>query len=45
MPSGLLIKQGKLYSSAWAIAAMLGMNNAGQVVQVRSSAFKAKAGA
>jgi hypothetical protein len=40
MPSGLLWRGGKLWSSAWAIAAFLGIPDAGQVVTVGKSAFK-----
>lgn len=40
MPSGLLSSHGHLYSSAWAIASMLGMSDAGQVVRVDRSAFE-----
>lgn len=40
MPSGLLSSHGDLYSSAWAIASMLGMSDAGQVVRVDRSAFE-----
>ncbi len=39
MPSGVLWRHGRLYSSAWAVAAFLGMSDAGQVVQVRPNAF------
>lgn len=40
MPTGLLFKKGKLYSSAWSIAAFLGMEHAGQIVQVKPKAFQ-----
>lgn len=40
MPSGLLWRSGKLWSSAWAIAAFLGMSDAGQVVTVSKKAFE-----
>jgi hypothetical protein len=40
MPSGLLWRDGKLWSSAWAIAAFVGIPDAGQVVTVAKSAFK-----
>jgi hypothetical protein len=40
MPSGLLWSDGKLYSSAWAIASFLGIADAGQVVTVGRSAFQ-----
>lgn len=39
MPSGLLIKHGKLYASAWSIAGFLGLKDAGQVVRVADRAF------
>ncbi len=40
MPSGLLWRDGKLWSSAWAIAAFMGMQDAGQVVTVDKKAFR-----
>ena len=40
MPTGLLITDGTLYASAWSIASFLGINHAGQVVQVERSLFK-----
>ena len=40
MPTGLVIKDGALYSSAWSVASFLGMKNAGQVVKVAPRAFK-----
>lgn len=39
MPSGLLIRHGKLYASAWSIAGLLGIPSAGQVVAVDQKAF------
>lgn len=39
MPTGLVLKNGKLYASAWSIASFLGMSNAGQVVKVRPGDF------
>lgn len=39
MPSGLLWHHGKLYSSAWSVAAFLGIPDAGQVVTVSQKAF------
>jgi hypothetical protein len=39
MPTGLIWRNGNLYSSAWSIASFLGMSNAGQVVKVSNSAF------
>lgn len=40
MPSGLLWENGKLYASAWSVAGLfLGIADAGQVVEVRDSAF------
>jgi hypothetical protein len=41
MPSGLLIRHGKLYASAWSIAGFLGIPEAGQVVTVSAKAFVA----
>lgn len=39
MPSGLLWTDGKLYASAWAVAAMGGIPHAGQIVSVDPSSF------
>lgn len=39
MPSGLLLKDGKLHASAWAVAAFVGLEDAGQVVTVGGKAF------
>ncbi len=41
MPSGLLMKNGKLYASTWAVASFLGIKDVGQIVQVDDSAFVA----
>ncbi len=40
MPTGVLWRGGKLYASAWSIAAFLGIPAAGQVVSVSDAAFK-----
>jgi hypothetical protein len=40
MPTGLVLKNGQLYSSAWSIASFLGIQHAGQVVKVKESAFR-----
>ncbi len=39
MPAGLLYADGTLYASAWAVAGLLGIPDAGQVVKVDASAF------
>jgi hypothetical protein len=39
MPTGLVLKNGRLYASAWSIASFLGIPHAGQVVKVRERAF------
>lgn len=39
MPTGLVLKDGHLYASAWSIAEFLGIQHAGQVVRVREAAF------
>jgi len=39
MPTGLVLKNGRLYASAWSIASFLGIQHAGQVVRVKESAF------
>jgi hypothetical protein len=39
MPVGLSLSRGRLYSTAWSVAGQLGMPGAGQIVQVRRSAF------
>jgi hypothetical protein len=40
MPIGLDFRNGKLYSTAWSIAHFFGIEHAGQVVKVPSSAFR-----
>jgi hypothetical protein len=40
MPTGLVLKNGDLYSTAWSIASFFGIEHAGQVVKVRERAFK-----
>ena len=40
MPTGLDFEDGKLYASAWSIAGFLGIQDAGQVVQVGRRAFR-----
>jgi hypothetical protein len=40
MPTGLALKNGDLYASAWSIASFLGIQHAGQVVKVRERAFR-----
>jgi hypothetical protein len=42
MPTGLEFHDGRLYASAWSVAAFLGMPGAGEVVQVGSRAFHRK---
>jgi hypothetical protein len=39
MPTGLELKNGHLFASAWSIASFLGIQHAGQVVRVRERAF------
>ena len=39
MPTGLELKNGDLYSSAWSIASFVGLQHAGQVVKVSDRAF------
>ncbi|HEU4566654.1 MAG TPA: ScyD/ScyE family protein [Marmoricola sp.] len=39
MPTGLALKGGHLFSSAWSVASFLGIPDAGQVVRVRDKAF------
>jgi hypothetical protein len=39
MPTGLLWRNGTLYSSAWSVASFLGIEHAGQVVAVHRNAF------
>lgn len=40
MPTGLVLKNGDLYSTAWSIASFFGIPHAGQVVKVKERAFK-----
>ena len=40
MPTGLLLKDGKLYASSWSIASFLGMQDAGRVVRVDPGDFR-----
>ena len=40
MPVGMVLKDGRLYSTSWSVGSFLGMQNAGQVVRVAQSAFK-----
>jgi hypothetical protein len=40
MPTGLVLRGGDLYASAWSIASFLGIQKAGQVVRVSEGAFK-----
>lgn len=40
MPTGLGLRGGRLYASAWSIASFMGIPHAGQVVRVRDSAFR-----
>ncbi|MGN6132249.1 MAG: ScyD/ScyE family protein [Nocardioidaceae bacterium] len=40
MPTGLVLKNGDLYASAWSIGSFLGLKHAGQVVKVADGAFK-----
>jgi len=40
MPTGLELRNGHLFASAWSVASFLGMSHAGQVVKVRELAFK-----
>lgn len=39
MPTGLELKDGKLYATSWSIASFLGIPDAGKVVRVRPQAF------
>ncbi|MCW2785272.1 MAG: hypothetical protein JWP74_1789 [Marmoricola sp.] len=39
MPTGLVLRSGHLYATAWSIAPMLGIENAGEVVRVREGSF------
>ena len=40
MPTGLVLRDGKLFASSWSIASFLGMQHAGQVVRVPDSLFR-----
>jgi hypothetical protein len=40
MPTGLVLKDGKLYASSWSVASFLGMQHAGQVVRVPDRLFR-----
>jgi hypothetical protein len=40
MPTGLVLRNGDLYASAWSVASFFGMEHAGQVVKVKERAFK-----
>jgi hypothetical protein len=40
MPTGLDLKSGDLYASAWSIGSFLGLKHVGQVVKVRERAFR-----
>ena len=40
MPTGLEIRDGVLYSTAWSVGSFLGLQHAGQVVKVKARAFK-----
>ncbi len=40
MPTGLVLKNGDLYSSAWSVASFMGIQHAGQVVKVSERAFR-----
>ena len=42
MPTGLEWHRGRLYASAWSVASFLGIQDAGQVVAVKGSAFTGK---
>ena len=39
MPTGLSLRHGRLYASAWSIASFLGIQHVGRVVRVRPSSF------
>ena len=39
MPTGMEYFGGRLYASSWSIASFLGIEHAGQLVQVKPSAF------
>ncbi len=40
MPTGLVWDAGRLYAAAWSVADQLGIPRAGQVVRVRTTAFR-----
>lgn len=40
MPTGLVLKNGNLFASAWSVASFLGIDHAGQVARVRERAFR-----
>jgi hypothetical protein len=40
MPTGLTLRGGKLWATAWSIASFLGIQHAGQVVRVRLGSFR-----
>jgi hypothetical protein len=40
MPTGMEIRNGTLYSTAWSIGSFLGFKHAGQVVKIKERAFK-----
>ncbi|MEP7089705.1 MAG: ScyD/ScyE family protein [Nocardioidaceae bacterium] len=39
MPTGLVLKRGRLFASAWSIASFLGIEHAGQIVRVNLRSF------
>ena len=43
MPTGLEIEDGRLYTSAWSVAAFVGLEAAGEVVRVKEDAFAERA--
>ncbi len=40
MPTGLVLKNGDLYASAWSVASFVGLRHRGQVVKVADRAFR-----
>jgi hypothetical protein len=40
MPTGMALRHGRLYSTAFSVGSFLGLENAGQVVRVKSRAFE-----
>lgn len=40
MPTGLQLRHGHLYASAWSVASFLGIDHAGQIVKVGRNAFR-----